>query len=212
MNFREDIFAKIVTYITVAVLLGAMLVEAFVIYRSRAEEAALADQLEQAQEHISSLTQSNQALTGQVEQLQEFKDNWKELVILADNELCQTLREDLYARPDRIPEEAVEMALLIEEADSLGQKSSQKAAPASFSFPSPQEKEWLLPLNLGNRPSVEYLFYARAEDNRNGQVIDLLYQIPVNSGDGSMQLDEDGRIIWNCMAYDAGLGWQLCAD
>ena len=38
MSFREDVFAKILTYITVAVLLGAMLVEAFVIYMERREQ------------------------------------------------------------------------------------------------------------------------------------------------------------------------------
>lgn len=212
MNFREDVFAKIVTYITVAVLLGAMLVEAFVIYRSREEALALAGQLAQTQEQVSSLTQSGRELKEQVEELQEFKDSWRELVILADSELCQQLRRDLYARPDRIPKEAVEMALLLEEADAIGQKSSRKSASTEFSFPSPLEKEWLLPLNLGNKPSVEYLFYARAQNEEGGQMIDLLYQIPVNPQDGSMQLDEDGRIIWNCMAYDAGLGWKLCGD
>ena len=42
MNFKEDVFAKVITYITVAVLLGAMLVEAFVIYTERSEKKEIA--------------------------------------------------------------------------------------------------------------------------------------------------------------------------
>ncbi len=38
MSFKEDVFAKVITYITIAVLLGAMLVEAFVIYTERSEK------------------------------------------------------------------------------------------------------------------------------------------------------------------------------
>ena len=41
MNFKEDVFAKVITYITVAVLLGAMLVEAFVIYTERRDRKSV---------------------------------------------------------------------------------------------------------------------------------------------------------------------------
>ena len=79
-------------------------------------------------------------------------------------------------------------------------------------FPSPEDKEWFLPLNLGNKPSVEYLFYARAVDVERDRCIDLLYEVPVDGADDSPLLDEDGEIIWNCMAYDAGLGWTLITE
>ena len=43
--------------------------------------------------------------------------------------------------------------------------------------------------------------------------IDLLYE---GSGGRSRTtrrfLDRDGEIIWNCMAYDAGLGWTLITE
>lgn len=211
MSFREDVFAKIVTYITIAVLLGAMLVEAFVIYMERKEKEETAAQLEAAQENISQLSELNLNLEEDREELQEFKDNWQNLVILADNETCQLLREDLAARPELIPEAAIEASVLAEEADRLGEEEAdQETLPnAQFTFPSPEEKEWLLPLNLGNHPSVEYLFYARAEDTERERYIDILYQIPYDREKGEPILDEDGQIIWRCMAYDAGLGWQL---
>ena len=83
---------------------------------------------------------------------------------------------------------------------------------ADFVFPSPDEKEWFLPLNLGNKPSVEYLFYARAVDAERDRYIDLLYEVPVRGEDEKPLTDEDGEIIWKCMAYDAGLGWQIVAE
>ena len=221
MSFREDVFAKIVTYITVAVLLGAMLVEAFVIYRERREQTELEAQVASAQETINDLSAQSHSLTAQVEELQEFQDKWENFVILADNEFCQTMREALSGRPEVIPEEAVEASLLAEEADALvdgeetdatdteADEEETELAAADFSFPSADNKEWLLPLNLGNEPSVEYLFYARAEDAERGRYIDILFEVPVQRPGGDPELDEDGQIIWECLAYDAGLGWTL---
>lgn len=220
MSFREDVFAKIVTYITVAVLLGAMLVEAFVIYRERREQTELEAQVASAQETINELSEQSHSLRSQVEELQEFQDKWENFVILADNELCQKMREDLYARPEVIPQEAIEASLLAEEADAIGTGNAEEEiaegdveeielAAADFVFPAPDNKEWLLPLNLGNEPSVEYLFYARAEDEERGRYIDILFEVPVQRPGGDPVLDEDGQIIWECLAYDAGLGWTL---
>lgn len=221
MSFREDVFAKIVTYITVAVLLGAMLVEAFVIYRERREQTELEAQVASAQETINDLSAQSHSLTAQVEELQEFQDKWENFVILADNEFCQKMREDLSGRPEVIPEEAVEASLLAEEADALvdgeetdatdteADEEETELSAADFSFPSADNKEWLLPLNLGNEPSVEYLFYARAEDAERGRYIDILFEVPVQRPGGDPELDEDGQIIWECLAYDAGLGWTL---
>ncbi len=228
MSFREDVFAKIVTYITVAVLLGAMLVEAFVIYLERREQAKLEAEAVSAQEAINELSAQSRSLAAQVEELQEFQDKWENSVILADDELCQAMREDLHERPEVIPQEAVEASLLAQEADAFtealssaqeseasgqeGEEAEEKEieeAAADFAFPSPENKEWLLPLNLGNEPSVEYLFYARAEDAERGRYIDLLFEVPVKRPGGEMVLDEDGKIIWECLAYDAGAGWTI---
>ncbi|HJA94402.1 MAG TPA: hypothetical protein H9717_15035 [Candidatus Eisenbergiella merdipullorum] len=220
MSFREDVFAKIVTYITVAVLLGAMLVEAFVIYMERREQTELEAQVASDQETINELSGQTHSLTAKVEELQEFQDNWENFVILADSEFCQQMREDLYSRPEVIPQEAEEASILAEEADALGKtddtdegeitaEEESAQITADFSFPSPDDKEWLLPLNLGNKPSVEYLFYARAQDLERDRYIDLLFEVPVDRPDGDPLLDEDGQIIWECLAYDAGLGWTL---
>ena len=59
MSFREDVFAKIVTYITVAVLLGAMLVEAFVIYRERRGQKEMGGEGGSAQGTLKGLSGQN---------------------------------------------------------------------------------------------------------------------------------------------------------
>lgn len=111
MNFKEDVFAKVITYITVAVLLGAMLVEAFVIYTERSEKKEIAGRLVSARASVSSLTKEKAELEAHNTELQEFKSKWENLVILADNEFCQELREELFRRPEVIPEEAIEASL-----------------------------------------------------------------------------------------------------
>ena len=65
-------------------------------------------QLTSAQETVGSLSQLNVSLQKENQELQEFKNNWENLVIVADDEVCQALREDLYARPELIPQEAIE--------------------------------------------------------------------------------------------------------
>ena len=220
MNFKEDVFAKVITYITVAVLLGAMLVEAFVIYTERSEKKEIAGRLVSARASVSSLTKEKAELEAHNTELQEFKSKWENLVILADNEFCQELREELFRRPEVIPEEAIEASLKAEleegqgpEEEKAGSEEQTEDGPlAAFVFPSSEDKEWFLPLNLGNKPSVEYLFYARAVDVERDRCIDLLYEVPVDGADDSPLLDEDGEIIWNCMAYDAGLGWTLITE
>ncbi len=235
MSFKEDMFAKIVTYITVTILLGALFLEAFYIYLTRKETAEAEQQLVNAEYAISDLKELNQTLEKERQELQTFKDNWEDLVILADNEFCQQLREDLCSRPELIPEVAIQESILGEEADRIFQEGNdpkEKAASkdkknsskeetvdsemveitADFAFPGVDGKDWLVPLNLGNKPSLAYLFYARAVDTSRGKVIDLLYEVPVYYQSRAPKTDEDGQIIWNCMAYDAGLGWQLVVE
>ena len=77
MNFKEDVFAKVITYITVAVLLGAMLVEAFVIYTERSEKKEIAGRLVSARASVSSLTKEKAELEAHNTELQEFKSNPK---------------------------------------------------------------------------------------------------------------------------------------
>ena len=103
MSFKEDIFAKIVTFITVTVLLASMILEAFYIYNERNEIDELHQRLARAESNINSLVNTNETLNKKNTELQEFKDNWETLVILTDNELCVELRNDLSERPELIP-------------------------------------------------------------------------------------------------------------
>lgn len=215
MSFKEDVFAKVITFVTIAVLLGTMLVEAFAIYTERTDREAAQQRLEEAQLQAADLEETVRRMEDEIGELQNFRDNWQDLVILADNDICQLLREDLAGRPELIPEDAVQASILAMKADLPGNDQEEEeleeesSAKAEFSFPGPDEKDWLIPLNLGNQPSVEYLFYARAEDVNRGRYIDLLFEVPVNRQTERPILDEKGQISWKCMAYDAGVGWQI---
>ena len=215
MSFKEDVFAKVITFVTIAVLLGTMLVEAFAIYTERTDREAAQQRLEEAQLHAADLEETVRRMEDEIGELQNFRDNWQDLVILADNDICQLLREDLAGRPELIPEDAVQASILAMKADLPGNDQEEEeleeesSAKAEFSFPGPDEKDWLIPLNLGNQPSVEYLFYARAEYVNRGRYIDLLFEVPVNRQTERPILDEKGQISWKCMAYDAGVGWQI---
>lgn len=213
MSFKEDIFAKIVTFITVTVLLASMILEAFYIYNERNEIDELHQRLARAESNINSLVNTNETLNKKNTELQEFKDNWETLVILTDNELCVELRNDLSERPELIPSAAIEESLSNEEADRIvKEEEDPEECKACFNFPDPENKDWLIPLNHENEESLTYLFYARAEDIERGKVIDLLYEIPVYHGNGNPRKDENGDIIWNCIAYDAGSGWQITLE
>ena len=37
---------------------------------------------------------------------------------------------------------------------------------------------------------------------RKEEIIDILFEVPVNRPGGDPVLDEDGQIIWDCLAYD----------
>ena len=216
MSFKEDIFSKILTYITVAVLLGAMLLEAFVIYRERGWREETQEQLEAAQGEIRNLTQVSLSQTEEISFLQEYRENWENRMILSDDGLLEELRRDLYARQKLIPEEATEAALalvrqrLAEEVELSGQEpAEEEEGPAlHFSFPVPEEREWLLWLNRREEDAAFRLLYARASDEENGLSLEFLYEVPLDGTGEAPLYDETGRIVWNCIAFDAGAGWQ----
>ena len=102
---------------------------------------------------------------------------------------------------------------MCEEADRIvNEEENPGDIHAEFLFPDAERKDWLIPLNIGNEASLTYLFYARAEDQKRGKVIDLLYEVPVYYKTGIPKRDENGEIIWKCIAYDSGLGWQIVAE
>ena len=216
MSFREDVFSKILTYITVAVLLGAMFTEAFVIYRERSAREETGKQLEEALGEIRSLTQVNLNQTEEIGFLQGYRENWENRMILSDDELLEELRRDLHARPKLIPEEAVEAAVgaklqeLAEERELSGEESpgEEEGLTAHFAFPVPENREWLLWLNRQEESADFRLLYACAADGENGLRLEFLYEVPLDKTGEAPLYDETNRIIWNCIAFNPGTGWQ----
>lgn len=219
MSFREDVFSKILTYITVAVLLGAMLAEAFVIYRERNTREETQGQLVEAQEDIRELSQTCQGLEEKIAILQEYKDFWENRVILADGEQLALLRNNLHARMTLIPEEAEAAAILAveerlrekeEDAGKEKQEEETEEIRVRLTFPDPENREWLRVLNDQEGTEGFWLLYAKATDAQQDICVEFLYEVPIRRSDGKPERDEMDRIIWNCIAFNAGGGWQAC--
>lgn len=219
MSFREDVFSKILTYITVAVLLGAMLAEAFVIYRERIAREETQGRLEAAQEGIRELAETRRGLEEEIAVLQEYKELWENKVILADGEQLALLRKNLHARTSLIPEEAEAAAVLAveerlrEKEEEAGKKEPEEEPEeirVHLTFPDPENREWLLVLNDQEGADGFWLLYAKAEDAQQEVAVEFLYEVPLRRSDGGPERDEMDRIVWNCIAYNAGTGWQAC--
>ena len=85
MNFKEDVFAKVITYITVAVLLGAMLVEAFVIYTERSEKKEIAGDVYKRQDEILEQIEKQVSKLVDVRDIRELKPEesvYRELALI----------------------------------------------------------------------------------------------------------------------------------
>ncbi len=218
MSFREDVFSKIMTYITVAVLLGAMLAEAFVIYRERNVREETQGKLDEAQESIQELSQTCRNMEEDIAVLCEYKEFWENRVILADGEQLALLRKNLHARTSLIPEEAVVAAALAveerlrereEDTGNEGQEEKEEIK-VHLTFPDPENREWLRVLNDQEGTEGFWLLYAKATDEQQDVYVEFLYEVPLHRADGKPERDEIGRIIWNCIAYNTGAGWQAC--
>lgn len=229
MRFREDVFSKIITFITVAILLAAMLAEGFVIYQERSAKEKAREELTVSTGMIENLNGQIEELKTEKQELEVYKDNWENQVIMADNEVYQALRADLFTSHDLIPDVAIEASLLAEqeekeallaeeEAEEESGREDKKAEEVSeenkdepeadFRFPDVAQKEWFLPLNMGTLSGGEYLFYARAFDLKRDKYLDLLYSIQADENHEQPMKDESCRYVWTCVGYDAGNGWQ----
>lgn len=232
MTFREDVFSKIVTYITIAVLLSAMLTEGVFLSKERKGRQSAETQLSVTKASVISLQEQTRQLTVQNTELQQYKDLWENNVLLEETDSLRSVRTDLSKRPELIPQKAVndcrkaiaaqkeetlELAEDTESSDLTVPEESElyDEAVLAFSFPDASANDWLIPLNGGsnNTQPQAQLYYAIASDITRRYVIRLLYEIPTDPETGLAQRNEDGKLIWNCVAYEAGLGWtHMAAD
>lgn len=231
MRFKEEVFARIFTYITVTVLLGIIIFEAWSL---RGEREALARSEENAvliQQKLDSMTGRNQKLQEQNRELEIFQNTWLPYAAFVDSSEVLTLKTDLFTRPDRIPREALEEVktelmreFAEQEADAEAQKEedgnerddsareeeekAEEYEPVlAFQFDNPDGEDIFFPVSIDAAALQNCLVYTVAFDMENDLSMELIYEVNFENGHQAVR-DENGEVEWNCIAYNLGDGWK----
>lgn len=214
MRFREEVLAKVLTYITVLVLLGIIVFEGYTLQSERSQKRQLKEQLVVSQESISNISDMNVKLQEQIRELSGFKEEWQDYAAFADGVIVLELKEDLFSRPELIPQEAVEALYLAKEEDSIKEDEIEEEEEETilFTFDQPAGNETFMPLNTGLGKNENCIIYTAAYDEEQKYAIELLYEISLTGLQGTPQKNKKGEIDWNCIAYNIGEGWVPLAD
>ena len=108
MRFREEVLAKIFTYITVAVLLGIVAFEAWGLSRERSRRKDAEDNAAVLQEEVENMRDINSTLKKENGELSAFRNKWNVYVSSLTSSEVLELQHDLFMRTDLIPQEAKE--------------------------------------------------------------------------------------------------------
>lgn len=209
MRFREEVLAKVLTYITVLVLLGIIVFEGYTLQSERSQKRQLKEQLVVSQESISNISDMNVKLQEQIRDLSAFKEEWQDYAAFADGVIVSELKEDLFSRPELIPEDAVQALYLAKEEEPSEETDSENEEEVEvlFTFRQPVGKETFMPLNTGLGKNENCIIYTAAYDEEQKYAIELLYEISLTGLQGTPQKTKKGEIDWNCIAYNIGEGW-----
>lgn len=110
MRFREEVISKIFTYITVIVLLGIVIFEAWSLQAERSDRRRAEEEAASVQKNLDTMISMNATLQAENKELQIFQNTWLPYAAFVDSSEVLTLKTDLFVRPDLIPEEASEAA------------------------------------------------------------------------------------------------------
>lgn len=222
MKFREEVLAKIFTYITVIVLLGIVIFEAWTMQSERNRRKEAEEMIVSVQDSLQKMIDRNDELRENNEELEAFRKEWGPFAAFVDSKEVLTLKTDLFTRPELIPQEAVDaLAASLEEQaaeeaeadgkDSVKKKEVQGDAgeetEMEFTFDNPDEENTFLPLGSGIGDQETCLVYTVAYEREGGHVMELLYEIDFRKQRRVAETDENGEMQWRCVAYQTGDGW-----
>ena len=233
MRFREEVLAKIFTYITVAVLLGIVAFEAWGLSRERSRRKDAEDNAAVLQEEVENTLKKENG------ELSAFRNKWNVYVSSLTSSEVLELQHDLFMRTDLIPQEAKEeiaereAGLLAEETDgkSTSEQSSSKNKTSKtdskskttdnarttkivvgeYSFDNPNGENIFLPVSANTGDGENCLIYTAAYEEEGSHVIELLYEITLDESGTIARRDTTGEVEWYCVAYQAGGGWKATA-
>lgn len=231
MKFREEVIAKIFTYITVILLLGVVIFEAWSLQNERADLKEEQENAAAIQKNLDTMISMNTTLQEENRELQSFQNTWLPYAAFTDSSEVLALKTDLFTRPGLIPEEALADALdysMKAEADAedAGADSAKEEQDASqkdaqddsrndegeeeqkleFQFDNPDGEDIFLPLSMDSAELQSCLVYTVAFEKTEDISIELIYEITFEDGNNAVR-DENGEVEWNCIAYNAGNGW-----
>ena len=98
MRFREEVLAKIFTYITVAVLLGIVAFEAWGLSRERSRRKDAEDNAAVLQEEVENMRDINTTLKKENGELSAFRNKWNVYVSSLTSSEVLELQHDLFMR------------------------------------------------------------------------------------------------------------------
>lgn len=228
MRFREEVLAKIFTYITVVLLLGIVIFEAWTVQNERSKRREAEETVVSVQDSLQKTIDMNAVLQEKNEDLEAFQKEWGPYAAFVESKEILSLKTDLFVRPDLIPQEAIDA---LEEKMKLEKQDSQEADeenpqeetsgedaksdeeeetrlnPEDFTFDNPDGEDIFLPLSTGVGDVQTCLVYTVAFNTRENAVIELLYEIDFEKQRSVIETDENGEIAWKCVSYNAGDGW-----
>ncbi len=240
MKFREEVFAKIFTYITVILLLGIIVFEALSLQGERNALRQEQERTASVRQNLDTMIAANARLKEENQELQIFQNTWLAYAAFVEESEVSSLKTDLFTRPDLIPEEAVGEALAgilqKEEAenpqdgaegedgdnrekgkkDSRDAKDGESAKEASsdeeertleYQFDNPDGEDIFFPLSIDAADMQSCLVYTVAFEKENGLSMELIYELTFESGNRAVR-DENGEIMWKCIAYNTGNGFK----
>lgn len=199
MKFKEEVFAKIFTYITVIVLLGVLIFEAWSLQETRSERKAAEESLASAEESLQKMIGLNLDLKSKNEDLEAFQAEWSPYAAFVESKEVLSLKMDLFTRPELIPEEAIQAV--------TEQSKEPEENAVAFSFDNPDGEDVFLPLSTGIGDAETCLVYTVAFESEGSRLIELLYEIDFTKQRNVIEKDENGEMEWNCVAWQIGDGW-----
>lgn len=215
MKFREEVLSKIFTYITVILLLGIVIFEAWSLQGERSALKQSQNDAALVQQNLDTMISMNAKLQEENKELQIFQNTWRPYAAFVESSEVLTLKTDLFVRPDLIPQEAKKAAEAffrtaqekegVTDTDDAAE-DEEEDKKLEFQFDNPDGEDIFFPLSLDSVKPQSCLIYTVAFEKTEDIPIELVYEITFENGN-DVERDENGEVEWICIAYNAGDGW-----
>lgn len=228
MKFREEVVAKIFTYITVILLLGIVIFEAWSLQGERSSLKEAKEELTVVHENLDTMIGANKKLQEENKELQIFQNTWLSYAAFVDDSEVLLLKSDLFTRPALIPGQAAQDALkrltkqqkeqeeeqAEEQEETDGGKRTEKPKETEeeeeitldLQFDNPKGEDVFFPISTDAVDAQSCLIYTAAFDKSEDVSVELIYELAFDSA-GNVVRDDNGEVDWRCIAYNAGDGW-----